>query len=635
MDKIPTETLIHITSFLSMKDVLTCIKVSQKWNKIISNSKLYSRLDFDDTGRRGQDHFEKAISFFSRNNRKHIAKNVQHLSMKSIRMGSRAALSLPTLFPNVNRLVWIENQADNVLSWIPKQELCQVLINWRNLSYIYDNTINLNISTRLLESCSLISLRHLQITFGERMNEKETPTELHNRLQALLSSIKNAPLLENISINNVPMSLLDLEQLHDSCSRLKVVELVYIYLLNNGGQRRPNDVTNPTNHVKSFTLLCHNDSDRDQQERFDHLFCNWISYIGRKLPNLETLEIDCTREPTLKEALKNHIVHMISRLPNITTFTSSMYLYLPPRTVLQAFDDSGVKLKSLGFDFTEEQQLQQEIDHIQSSSCAQSLQQLHLHATWRGKTVVEMDLGRLKNFSGLTHLKLGLETSSLGFTISVLQQLPMLEVYDIQYIDILIPNDQDVQSLLDNTPLINCQRLKDLRVQMQCSANDDTELSPLEQAQQANRILQFLLDSCPVLTRFVLLGDMTDYYWDERESLSGWNLSFVNHARIKEVHVFFTTCCHYFTLNNGNAKYIDYNDDGYLTYDPSEFADNVEFINEDEFTYDDPSEFGDFYETFSTTGDPFYINIDYNDQATTSVILSVHSIPDESVYLYA
>lgn len=44
MDSIPTEVLANITSYLFLKDTLTCITVFQKWNQIIAASNLYLRL---------------------------------------------------------------------------------------------------------------------------------------------------------------------------------------------------------------------------------------------------------------------------------------------------------------------------------------------------------------------------------------------------------------------------------------------------------------------------------------------------------------------------------------------------------------------------------------------------------------
>lgn len=74
----------------------------------------------------------------------------------------------------MKHLEWIEEDDGNNMYHIlegncpPKQEFVQRLVNWKDLQYLHDRTVHLNISTRLLESCSLVNLKDLEIDFPNK-----------------------------------------------------------------------------------------------------------------------------------------------------------------------------------------------------------------------------------------------------------------------------------------------------------------------------------------------------------------------------------------------------------------------------------------------------------------------------------
>lgn len=143
-----------------MKDTLTCITVSQDCNQIITASNLYTRLDLGT-----QDNFVKVLTYFIDNNKQYILKNVKHLSLRGVRIDSNLVATLPILFPNVTHLVWIDEVVDYGLSYSyanspSRYEFKQnLMIHWKRLEYIEDSFVGLNISTRLLESCTSNSLK--------------------------------------------------------------------------------------------------------------------------------------------------------------------------------------------------------------------------------------------------------------------------------------------------------------------------------------------------------------------------------------------------------------------------------------------------------------------------------------------
>lgn len=96
MDKISTEVVSHIITFLSLQDQLIAITVSKNWNELITTYNLYSRVDFEE-----EDKLNLAIAYF-RENKEHIAKNMHHLTMTELELeDTQLVLLLPNLLPNV------------------------------------------------------------------------------------------------------------------------------------------------------------------------------------------------------------------------------------------------------------------------------------------------------------------------------------------------------------------------------------------------------------------------------------------------------------------------------------------------------------------------------------------------------
>lgn len=200
------------------------------------------------------------------------------------------------------------------------------MIHWRNLKYIYDNTINLYIATSLLETCTLVGLTHLEVTF-ERLDHLQIRFPKHKELKELLSSIENASFLQHVIFRATAMSLVDLDQLRNSLSRLKMLELDRIYLENAEGQRPY--TANTASQIESFTLKCFVSDEHglrfneDVATNFNHLLCDWFSYVGENYPNIKIFHIHYPGKfkPLLIDiTIKTHMVNMISHLHCTTTY---------------------------------------------------------------------------------------------------------------------------------------------------------------------------------------------------------------------------------------------------------------------------------------------------------------------------
>lgn len=145
-----------------MKNKLRCVQVSKKWEEIVTASNLFSMLDFTTTKKT-----DAAIVYFN-DGRQHIAKTVDHLTLKNINIESQLVLSLIELFPNIKYLAWNDKKYGSshttTTGHAPlKEELAQKLIKWKCLRYIHDTTSFPKISACLYESCSLVVLKYLKI----------------------------------------------------------------------------------------------------------------------------------------------------------------------------------------------------------------------------------------------------------------------------------------------------------------------------------------------------------------------------------------------------------------------------------------------------------------------------------------
>lgn len=197
-------------------------------------------------------------------------------------------------------------------SFLPTKEEYNedTLNNWRDqLRYIRGDTRYLNISARLLESSThkLLNLKYLDIFFNYN----------YEKLKELLSNIHNAPLLKYVKLNRTPMSLADLEKLHDSLPKLEELYLSVEPFTDEGEENIVIFVAKATSCVKSLTLV---GAVIDTIE----LLCDWISYIGDKYATaLETLNLfygyclDSDNEQQQLDMIQSHMVSTLSRLSHL------------------------------------------------------------------------------------------------------------------------------------------------------------------------------------------------------------------------------------------------------------------------------------------------------------------------------
>lgn len=98
--------------------------------------------------------------------------------------------------------------------------------NWTAIEKIIDFSC-LDLSTRLLEAVTCNKLTSIDISFMQRYRFYNIKNE---EVKSLIVNIHNAPALENIVLRNVPIRLVDMENIHRGGRNLKIVKLDHAYI---------------------------------------------------------------------------------------------------------------------------------------------------------------------------------------------------------------------------------------------------------------------------------------------------------------------------------------------------------------------------------------------------------------------
>lgn len=281
-----------------------------------------------------------------------------------------------------------------------------------------------------------------------------------------------------------------MEQLHHNSPKLELIDLRGVYLVDNNENGGRINIETTSNDLKSFTLICLTSEDEGfdmgtNQAQFDHLLNQWITYVGKKYPEVQELQIayPADTKPLLHELIRTNMISTLSRLPYLSTYHSRIHPYLP-REIIDAIDQSGAELKTVGFDLTSNAQMQQEFNRVKSSNSAQTIEQVHVHMdSVNGVGVWDLGL-KLKDLShylpNLAHLEMYAPESSVGLTFYILQDLTLLETFKINHMALIYPNREDIANLLQRTQVMDL-RLKNSYVKIYHIVYEDKPGALLDQ----------------------------------------------------------------------------------------------------------------------------------------------------------
>lgn len=186
MNKLPTETVVDITSHLPFADKLNLACANKQLYKTISENFLYSKLVFTK-----ENNFYQAIDL---HNEKNIGQQVRYLWIQDVNHDAELVSYLPTMFPRV-RFVKLDSRLVERYT----EDYDVGAIHWKNVETIVDCHYIINETMYLLKLMTFDHLTSLElICVWDRQWRRSQIENRHERTQALIGGIHNAPLLEKL-----------------------------------------------------------------------------------------------------------------------------------------------------------------------------------------------------------------------------------------------------------------------------------------------------------------------------------------------------------------------------------------------------------------------------------------------------
>lgn len=95
--------------------------------------------------------------------------------------------------------------------------------NWRNVEHIVDSSSNImKVTMRLLDFLTFDHLASLELSLTWK--DRPTTHQRHERTQALMKVIHDAPSLEELVIRHLILKITDIKNLHVGATKLKHLE---------------------------------------------------------------------------------------------------------------------------------------------------------------------------------------------------------------------------------------------------------------------------------------------------------------------------------------------------------------------------------------------------------------------------
>ncbi|KAI8647954.1 hypothetical protein BD408DRAFT_478983 [Parasitella parasitica] len=307
MDKLPRELHLYILSHLNFKDKLQCNLVSQQWHNRLKHNILYNALLF-----RNPDHLGQAIQFFSS---KMFKLSVHRVDMSLCELPISSFIKLPLVFPRLRHLQIADFDPKFKSARRSLEEEAAIMDSFEKgvqkfeyLEEIVEKSGNYPVIMSFLKAPRPVYLTSINITYNKRHG---SIGKYRDNLRSLVELAKNAPFLEHFSARFTFMSLLDFEQLHLHCPKLRAISITTqicdisadlgkwfesaadfehfapYYRANIEGV----SVVKPAQHLKYLKIkLAKSFTAIRETEITAITINNWLRYIGHKYPSLLSLE---------------------------------------------------------------------------------------------------------------------------------------------------------------------------------------------------------------------------------------------------------------------------------------------------------------------------------------------------------
>ncbi|KAI7896642.1 uncharacterized protein EV154DRAFT_476289 [Mucor mucedo] len=568
-NKLKANDLITVFSNISsIKDKLQCILVCKKWYKLMTENYLYKQLNFCDNN-----NFNKALDLFDRKPK--FGNHVESLTIQSCEIDIVTMFLLSRQFPNTKHLYWTEDirtteeriKNDDISIKNPPHPLIyrRELRKWNQLKTINIRMERLPFLTMLLESSSLNSLTTVEISFAslhvDNYFGSQTTIKLRPIVKSLIDNIKNAPSLDRLVMICPVLDLSDMEELHANTTKLKTLHLNYIAIsggstdnwlistdnesiLDNNGKVV---TSNTANTVAELSIVFYHDISgiHDLQNDLKDTMTKWLVYIGCKY-NGAAINLKGFGNQYLSEISEFHkpLLTMIKKELNTTEY----HAFLHPITIqmMDALDAREFELKTLYLYTNTLTSLRMQLNIVKVSRQAKTICHLKINSKSGviGKHSSILDsivFGLSLHFESLYNLDITC-TIFQSTLIKLLQKLPSLQVLSLDSVHFNGEENVAMVSIIRS-------KIQKLYLTLNCEINSTM--------QQLNQVMEFVIQSCPLLVEFSLSGSIL---LSEIRSL---RLCFFYHEDLKTIEINIKGVHYYvFSWEDGKQghQWKDYNE---------------------------------------------------------------------------
>ncbi|KAI9263898.1 hypothetical protein EDC94DRAFT_693531 [Helicostylum pulchrum] len=339
--KLPTEILQDIIYYLSRQDITTCQTICKKWYKtfmpiIYHTVQIVGSIQF-------QRFFKHTLnnSIYPKGSVYAVGTQIRILSIENGRIEPLTLGQLPLLLPFLQVFVFDGTVLSKESRAEPfgcrremknKQELYKVNQNFGAWKYMRQLVQYSGICVPYALLVTSSSLTHISVRFN---NVNDTT----NSKSSFISLLKNAPLLQSLSMKNMYLDAGELEQIHQNSPNLGSLSLIYVVFLPISQQDFLLQHFQPVKPLQYLEFLNVN---------FSGDTLSWLEYISKKYTGVKALDI----KSPVAEGLAAKYQHQLLQIA--VKFTRLKILRLSPFVLGHSFfemlDRNGRYLTGLSLD---------------------------------------------------------------------------------------------------------------------------------------------------------------------------------------------------------------------------------------------------------------------------------------------
>ncbi|KAG2207416.1 hypothetical protein INT47_006891 [Mucor saturninus] len=369
--------------------------------------------------------------------------------------------------------------------------------------------------TMLLESTLLPNLTYLCINFDQIHVDsnflKATVLKVHPVVKTLIKNLNSAPSLDYLEFHNAMLDLDDMEELHTGAAKLKVIDAHCTSISNEFIKTVPTSAdkksiidssgvvivreTESTVEKNSidFFVLC-SAGIYDINGELKNTLIKWLLYMGCKYRSTEIIfKQSSAYLPEICE-FENPILTIISKMSDTKKYHASLYPIT--KSIMNAMDEKKGRLEHLYLYTNTMESIEAQLQHAGVPKQAKTICYLNIKS---GNLDLKNSITLQSILSGLSQRFCSLINSKIKCTmhhcalIELFQMLPsLLEVFV----------DSICFDATENIIMIPITRTKVQSLSLIISSATAPNML------QANQVMEFILQSCPLLSTFTLSGSV-------------------------------------------------------------------------------------------------------------------------------